>query len=119
MSIKQKEMVCGCLSSNEDKIKKIKQELFFTEEISDLFKALGDETRIKIVYALAQGELCVHDVAQVIDSSVATASYHLRLLKNMGLARSRRQGKMIFYALDDPCVQIIIATALKHFRHNK
>jgi len=119
MPINKKEIVCGCLSNRADEIKRIKQKLFFTEEISHLFKALGDETRIKIVYALAQGELCVHDAAQVIDSSVATASYHLRLLKNMGLARSRRQGKMIFYALDDPCVQIIIGTALEHFRHRE
>jgi DNA-binding transcriptional ArsR family regulator len=54
-------------------------------------------------------------VAQIIDASVATASHHLRLLKNMGLARSRKQGKMVFYSLADRCVETIVEAALQHY----
>jgi len=58
----------------------------------------------------------VCDVAQIIDATVAAASHHLRLLKNLGLARSRKQGKMVFYSLNDDCIETIIDAALKHYK---
>lgn len=110
--------VCDIFCFDESKVNRLKEEVVYTEGLSQIFKALGDETRIKIIYSLAQEELCVCDIAQIINSSVAAASHHLRLLKSMGLARSRRQGKMVFYYLTDSCIKNIVEVALKHYKGN-
>lgn len=105
---------CACFCYDEEKVNRIKQEADSVVGMARLFKALSDETRLKIIYSLSREELCVCDVAQITGTSVAAASHHLRLLKNMGLARSRKQGKMVFYTLWDQCIKIIIETALEH-----
>ena len=70
------------------------------QDVELIFKALADPTRLKIAYALTlTEELCVNDVAHIIDSTTATASHHLRLLKNMNLARYRKEGKVVFTLL--------------------
>jgi DNA-binding transcriptional ArsR family regulator len=116
MTSDMKNHVCETFYFDEEKVNRIKQEVVVTEGLGRLFKALADETRIKIVYALSREELCVCDVAQIIDATVAAASHHLRLLKNLGLARSRKQGKMVFYSLNDDCIETIIDAALKHYK---
>lgn len=115
LAVKAKKDVCEVFCFDEEKVNRIKQEVVATEGLGQIFKALADDTRLKIVYALSREELCVCDVSQIIDSTVATASHHLRLLKNMGLAKSRKQGKMVFYSLHDDCVLSIIETALRHY----
>ena len=84
--------------------------------MSLLFKALADDTRLKIVYSLAKEELCVCDVASILGTNVATASHHLRLLRNMGLARQRREGKFVYYSLSDKNLGALMDSALKHIR---
>lgn len=85
------------------------------QQMARMFKALADETRMKIAYALThEEELCVCDVAQVIGASTATASHHLRLLRNMGLAKYRKEGKMVFYSLDDEHIKQLIIIAYDH-----
>ncbi|PZD94915.1 transcriptional regulator [Paenibacillus sambharensis] len=80
-----------------------------------MFKALADETRMKIAYALTiEDEMCVCDVAHVIGSSTATASHHLRLLRDKGLAKSRKDGKLVFYSLDDEHVRELVRNAVAH-----
>ncbi|MTI85569.1 MAG: helix-turn-helix transcriptional regulator [Firmicutes bacterium] len=108
--------VCDCFSFDEEKVDRLKEQVKVTEGLGQIFKALGDDNRIKIAYALSREELCVCDVAETIDSSVAAASHHLRLLKNLGLAKSRKQGKMVYYSLRDECVKAIIGVALEHHR---
>ncbi len=108
------EYTCECFCFDVEKVNRIKKNVTAAEGMAKFFKALGDETRIKIIYSLSQEELCVCDVAQIIGTSVAAVSHHLRLLKNMGLAKSRKQGKMVFYSLADPCIKVIINTALEH-----
>lgn len=89
-------------------------------KVANMFKALSDETRLKIAYALLQeDELCVCDVSHIIGSSVATASHHLRLLKNLGLAKSRKEGKLVFYSLDDDHVVQLVELALIHSKEVK
>ncbi|WP_026673594.1 ArsR/SmtB family transcription factor [Alkalihalobacterium bogoriense] len=84
-------------------------------QVANLFKALSDETRMKIAYALSQeDELCVCDVATIIGATTATTSHHLRHLRNIGLAKSRKEGKLVFYSLDDDHVRILIETGLVH-----
>ncbi|KJS11915.1 MAG: ArsR family transcriptional regulator [Peptococcaceae bacterium BRH_c8a] len=114
MVTENNDLTCECFCFDVEKVNRIKKDVTATEGMARFFKALGDETRIKIIYSLSQEELCVCDMAQIIGISVAAVSHHLRLLKNMGLAKSRKQGKMVFYSLADPCIKIIINTALKH-----
>jgi ArsR family transcriptional regulator len=83
--------------------------------ISELFKALSDETRTKILYLLAEGELCVCDIADALEMSLPAVSHHLRLLKTMRLVRYRKQGKQAFYRLDDEHVLNLIEVARAHY----
>ncbi len=106
--------VCEIFCSNQAKVDRIKKKVHHTEGLAGMFKALADDTRIKIVYALSLEELCVCDVANIIGSSVATASHHLRLLKNTGLAKYRKEGKLVYYSLQDNCVRDIINSAINH-----
>ncbi|MEH7883038.1 metalloregulator ArsR/SmtB family transcription factor [Bacillus sp. JJ1609] len=86
-----------------------------TIEAAKIFKALSDETRVKIAYSLyVEKELCVCDVASIVNSSTATASHHLRLLKNLGLAKYRKEGKLVFYSLIDDHVKQLIHIAFEH-----
>src|SRR5690625_2782168 len=97
------------LCHNEEKVNKVKPLIKEIEGVEEIFKALADPTRLKIAYALTlTEELCVHDVASVIESSTSTASHHLRLLKDMKLAKHRRQGKLVFYSLDDEHVKQLV-----------
>ena len=114
--VKQQD-VCEVFCFNEEKVERLKKEVLVTEGLASIFKALADDTRMKIIYALSREELCVCDVSAIIGSTVAAASHHLRFLKNVGLAKHRRQGKMIFYSLNDTCVSTIVEAALKHHSH--
>lgn len=98
-----------------EKVNKIKLLIGDVENVELIFKALSDATRLKIAYALTlTDELCVHDVAHIIDASTATASHHLRLLRNMKLAKARKKGKTVFYSLDDDHVRQLVYIAMVH-----
>lgn len=100
---------------DEEKVKRIKPKINDVEGIEEIFKALADPTRLKIAYALTlTKELCVHDVASIINASTSTASHHLRLLRDMKLAKHRREGKMVFYSLDDDHVRQLVYIAIVH-----
>lgn len=105
---------CDIFCVDQEKVSSLRQQVQTAAGLANFFKLLADETRLKIAYALSREELCVCDVAAIVGISVAAASHHLRLLKNCGLARQRRQGKMVFYTLQDQCVRLIIETALNH-----
>lgn len=82
---------------------------------ADLFKALSDETRLKIAVALTQeARLCVCDMAYIIGSSTATASHHLRHLRSIGLAKSYKEGKQVYYSLEDEYVKTLISIGIVH-----
>ena len=106
---------CDTTKVNIDVVKNVQQQMPDLSKVAQLFKALADETRLKIAYALTlQSALCVCDVAEVIGSSVATASHHLRYLKDHGLAKSYREGKQMFYSLQDDHVRQIVMIAHEH-----
>lgn len=108
-----REDTCGVFSFDQEKVGRIQKRLNDVRPIADLFKVLSDETRLKIIYALSlEEELCVCDVATVIGSSNATASHHLRLLRNMGLADYRREGKMAFYRLQSDQARELLSQML-------
>ncbi|MGE5372239.1 MAG: ArsR/SmtB family transcription factor [Solirubrobacterales bacterium] len=84
--------------------------------LAELFKTLGDPTRVKLLYALAQKELCVCDLAAVIGASESAVSHQLRLLRGQRLVKYRREGKILYYALDDHHVERLFAQGLDHIR---
>jgi DNA-binding transcriptional ArsR family regulator len=116
-SVMAKEDVCEVTCFDEEKVTKVKNELSMqnTMEVSKLFKALADDTRVKIAYSLSvEEELCVCDVANIVGCTVATASHHLRLLRNLGLATYRKEGKLVYYSLDDEHVKQLVEIAFTH-----
>lgn len=86
-------------------------------QMSDLFKALGDATRIRIIHALQQSELCVHDIAEVLDMGQSAVSHQLRYLRNLRIVKRRKVGKTVFYSLDDDHIEQIFVQTLQHLRH--
>lgn len=83
-------------------------------DLAELFKVFGDSTRIKILCALVESELCVGDLAQLLGFSQTTVSHQLRILKNNRLVKYRREGKMIFYSLADDHVCRVIHQGMEH-----
>ena len=83
-------------------------------DLAELFKIFGDSNRIRILYALSGTELCVSDIAKMLGLSASAVSHQLRILKTSKLVRCRREGKIIFYMLDDEHVRDIINLGLEH-----
>ena len=84
------------------------------EDLGEFFKVLTDPTRLKILYALGAGELCVFDLSVSAGASVSSASHHLAALKRVKLVKGRREGRIIYYSLDDDHVKSIIKYAREH-----
>ena len=84
------------------------------ERLGEFFKVLTDPTRLKILYALGTGELCVFDLSVSVGASVSSVSYHLADLKRVRLVKGRRDGRIIYYSLDDDHVKSIIKFARDH-----
>ena len=84
------------------------------ENLGEFFKVLTDPTRLKILYALGAGELCVFDLSVSTGASVSSVSHHLAALKRVRLVKGRREGRIIYYSLDDEHVQSIIKYARDH-----
>ncbi len=83
-------------------------------DLAELYKVFGDSTRIKILYALFETELCVCDIASLLGMSVSAISHQLRVLKQACLVKYRREGKTIFYSLADDHVRSIIGQGIEH-----
>lgn len=105
------------LAAHEDVVKRV-LESQPTEEVlydlAELFKVFGDSTRIRILYALIESELCVGDIAQMLNLGQSAVSHQLKLLKDSKLVRFRREGKVIFYALNDDHVRTILNMGMEH-----
>ena len=83
-------------------------------DLADLFKIFGDTTRIKILYTLRKKELCVNDLAQVLNMTQSAVSHQLKILRQSKLIRNRREGKSLFYSLNDEHVVTIIDQGMEH-----
>jgi ArsR family transcriptional regulator len=83
-------------------------------ELAETFRTLGDPTRVRMLDALAHSELCVCDLATLIGLSESAVSHQLRLLRNLRLVKARRDGRMVFYSLDDRHIMTLFRTALRH-----
>ena len=108
--------ICSELSVTcKESAQELREGLLNVAGLSELFRALADETRTKILYLLSRQELCVCDLAYLLDMTLPAVSHHLRLLKTMRLIRSRREGKQVFYTLDDDHVVALIEVAREHY----
>jgi len=102
---------------DEDKVNKVKhimpkEELLF--DLAELFKVFGDSTRMKIICALFEEELCVGDIAAIINSTQSAVSHQLRVLKQAKLVKYRKDGKIVYYSLDDDHVRQIFEKGREH-----
>lgn len=82
--------------------------------LSETFAALSDPTRLKIIHALSMSELCVCDISAILGISQSATSHQLRLLRNLRLVKNRRDGRMVFYSLDDFHILNLFAQGLEH-----
>ena len=104
---------CSCDTIHEDTVNDIKSKMPKDENLYDLaefFKVFGDTTRIKIIYVLFQSELCVCDIAALLGMTQSAISHQLRVLKQARLVKYRKDGKVVYYSLDDEHVQTIFNT---------
>lgn len=88
-----------------------------TQRLATVFKALGDPTRVRIIQALLVAELCVCDLAEVLQMTQSAISHQLRVLRDLHIVRHRREGKEIFYRLDDDHVVQLLVQADSHVQH--
>ena len=89
----------------------------YVREMAKFYKVLGDETRLRILYALSQKERCVTDLVDILGMSQSSVSHQLRILRDNGQVRTRRDGRNIYYSLDDKHVLDIFLEALQHISH--
>ncbi len=89
----------------------------YVKKLASFFKSVSEENRVRIIYALSKQEMCVSDLALEVGISQSLLSHQLKLLKLEGQVKSRREGKNIYYSLDDQHVVDIFEEALKHIKH--
>ena len=108
---------CDYMHLHEKVIEQVQEEMPEEEilyDLAELFKVFGDSTRIKILYVLFQSEMCVCDIAQLLNMSQSAISHQLRVLKQAQLVKYRREGKTVFYSLADAHVNNILNQGLEH-----
>ena len=108
---------CDIESVDADKVSRVKESMDADAvgKVAAIFKALGEVNRTRIVEALSLEEsLCVCDIATIIDATIATTSHHLRSLHRQGIIKSRKEGKMVYYSLDDDHIRQIVSMAFLH-----
>ena len=105
------------LHAHSDLIERVNENMPDEEilyEIAELYKIFADSTRIKILYVLFEAEMCVNDIAQLLNISTSAISHQLRILKQAQLVKFRREGKTIFYSLSDDHVRTILNQGMEH-----
>lgn len=105
--------------SDVAKVETVKRDMvddYTAEQLADVFKIIGDATRVKIIYALLQAELCVNDLSAIVGLSQSAVSHQLRTLRNSKLVKCRRVGQMILYSLDDHHIINLLSECLDHIQ---
>ncbi len=108
---------CDFIYVHEDVVKQVMEVMPSGEELqslADFFRIFGDSTRIRILYALSQSELCVCDIASLLGMGQSAISHQLRILKQMRLVKFRREGKSVLYSLADSHIETILAQGMEH-----
>lgn len=114
------EFICDCNIIHEDRVKKTKKAMPNEDtfnRIAEFFKIMGDTTRTKILFALDSNEMCVCDIANVLNMSKSSISHQLGTLRRMNIVKCRREGKEVYYTLDDEHIKEVFEVALEHINH--
>ena len=109
--------LCSCVVIHEDIVAKVKESLAEDAALcamAELFKALSDPTRLKIIHALLAAEMCVCDIGALLAMSTPAISHHLKLLRQLRLVKFRRSGKIVYYSIGDEHIAPLAAQALAH-----
>ncbi len=116
------EFVCDCNVIHQDIVDKMTKEMLVDDlfyKIADFYKILGDTTRMKILYALDKCEMCVCDIANVLGMSKSSISHQLGTLRRSGIVRCRKEGKEVYYMLDDDHIKKVIEMGIEHIEHRE
>ncbi|HEX7713691.1 MAG TPA: metalloregulator ArsR/SmtB family transcription factor [Bacillota bacterium] len=116
---KNNQDVCDSFCPSDANLDGLREKVLEVAGLSEIFKVLGDETRTKILYLLAHRKLCVCDIAVILEMSLPAVSHHLRLLKALRLVKYARDGKMVYYSLDDEHILNLIREAQEHFAEGR
>lgn len=111
---------CSGHFADTELINSVKQELDKEKNIdflSKIYKALGDPSRLRIIYVLSKSSLCVCDIATLLDMTQSSISHHLRILRDLNLVKFKREGKLVIYSLDDDHVLKVFEEGLNHAKH--
>lgn len=122
MEDKSKIERCSCTVIHEDIVNEVKKSIPEEEtlyDLADLFKIFGDTTRIKILCALFQAEMCVCDIAALLGMTQSSISHQLRVLKQSRLVKFRKEGKVVYYSLEDEHVKRIFDQGLLHISEKR
>ena len=116
------EFICDCNVIHEElvsnTISKMKDDDTINR-VAEFFKILGDTTRVKILFALDQNELCVCDIANILNMSKSSISHQLGTLRRSGIVKCKKIGKEVFYMLDDEHVKEVFEVGMEHIEHKK
>ena len=114
------EFICDCNIIHQEVVDKTINNMpdsYTFSKLAEFFKILGDTTRAKILFALDQNEMCVCDIANVLGMSKSSISHQLGTLRRSGIVKCRRDGKEVYYMLDDDHVQKLFELGLEHIEH--
>lgn len=122
MTREKREGACEETVVHRDRVERA-LERFVDEEtflnLSETFRAMGDSTRVKILFALQEEELCVCDLAYLLGLSPSAVSHQLRVLRNLKLVKFRKEGRNVYYSLDDDHIRTLFAQCLEHVTEKK
>ncbi|WP_353095801.1 metalloregulator ArsR/SmtB family transcription factor [Tissierella praeacuta] len=113
---------CDCNVIHEDVVNKVKDKMPEEEnlyDLAELFKVFGDSTRIEILWALNEAEMCVCDIAALLNMTQSAISHQLRVLRQATLVKNRKEGKVVYYSLDDEHVKQIFDQGLIHINEKR
>ncbi|MGG1313287.1 MULTISPECIES: ArsR/SmtB family transcription factor [Cohnella] len=111
------DLPCGGTETDLQPVKRQMLDESSVIELAEWFKALSDPTRLRLIDALMQKELCVHDLSVLLEMNQSAVSHQLRYLRNIRMVKRRKVGKTVFYSLDDAHIEAMFRATLQHLRH--
>lgn len=117
--MKKKDITCDCEVIHAETVKEVQKKMPKEErlyDLADFFKVLGDSTRVKIMWALDEKELCVCDLAVLLDMTKSAISHQLRALREARLVKFRKEGKVVYYSLADDHVKQVFEMGYEHIK---
>ena len=114
------EFSCDCSAVHQELVEKALSQMPGEEvfsKLADFYKIMGDPTRCKLIFALQQSEMCVCDLASLLSMTKSSISHQLGKMRNIGVVKCRREGKEVYYSLDDEHIAEIFAVSMTHIGH--